>query len=32
MKVAVVSPVADQLAEFENDSLSHNFYINSLIA
>lgn len=32
MKVAVVSPAADQLAEFENDSLSHNFYINSLIA
>lgn len=32
MKVVVVSPAADQLAEFEKDSLSHNFYINSLIA
>ena len=32
MKVAVVSPAADQLAKFENDSLSHDFYINSLIA
>ena len=31
MKVAVVSPAADQLAKFENDSLSHDFYINSLI-